>query len=581
MSFLFCLLSFFSISDATLSVSVNPVDSVRRPGHRPLPVVRPVAKVLDDYAHLSFVVVENPGRKDLHSAWTPDKKNPATCAVNDNSGGSASVRIPKVEGDYFFDLLVWNDIDSVRFRTYVTRKGNTLHAFDLDNEYATWIDDAIIYQITPNAFIRGGTYDDIAAKLPEIRTLGVNTLYLQPVYKTQRGGQGYDIIDYFSLRPDLGSEEQLRSLITRARDLGMRVIFDFVPNHTSIEHPYAQSVMNDREGSPYYDYYQRTFDGAPYGSHYTKSEAGFVHYFWRDLINLNFDNEDVQRWIIDACKFWVRKFDLDGYRFDAVWAVNARNPTFGNRLRSELKSIKPDILLLAEDKPLPSTFRSGFDVAYDWTADTSWVSQWSWQTDFHERESKTVFNFPNESRRAELLRAALFGNGCVDVPCLRFIENNDLPRFGVHHSEAQTLMAAALLFSLPGIPMLYNGQEVGVEAHPYTRHSVFSREKDIYSVMPARFEFYRKLITLRSAHSALRTGRTEEVAVVAEGPVLGFRRWDDREQFLILVNLGSQAVTAIQPVRSRRKYKDVLTGQKFQLSEVPLEPYSVRWLFFK
>ncbi len=99
--------------------------------------------------------------------------------------------------------------------------------------------------------------------------------------------------------------------------------------------------------------------------------------------------------------------------------------------------------------------------------------------------------------------------------------------------------------------------------------------------MPARFEFYRKLITLRSAHSALRTGRTEEVAVVAEGPVLGFRRWDDREQFLILVNLGSQAVTAIQPVRSRRKYKDVLTGQKFQLSEVPLEPYSVRWLLFK
>ncbi len=577
MSLLICVLSFLTFTACTQPASTDMADTTGWPGYRPLPLIKPFARVAGGQVELSFTVVDNPGRGELHTTWTADPENPEICLIR-TSDGTTSVDIPNVDGDYFFDLRVRADSDSVSFRTYVTRRGDALHAFDIDTEYAAWVDDAVVYQVTPNSFIRGGTYDDITEKLPEVRSLGVNTLYLQPVYKTQRGGQGYDIIDYFSLRSDLGTEEQLQRLISAARDLGMRVLFDFVPNHTSIHHPYAESVKRDGQASPHYGYYQHTLDGASYSSHYQTGDDGFVRYFWKDLVNLNFDNEEVQRWIIEACKYWVRKFDIDGYRFDAVWAVNARNPSFGNRLRLELKAIKPDLFLLAEDKPIPSTFNSGFDAAYDWTPDTIWVSQWSWQTDFDERESKTVFNFHDVARRVDLLREATFKSGCIDVPCLRFMENNDLPRFEVHHSEAQVGMVAALLFSLPGIPMLYNGQEVGVKAHPYTRHTVFSRENSIRSASPERFDMYKRLIGLRNKHVSLRTGEIEEVAVASAAPVLGFRRWHGNEQFLILINLAEERVSAKPSIRAKGGVIDVLTGQVIRMERVEMEPYSARWL---
>ena len=76
-----------------------------------------------------------------------------------------------------------------------------------------------------------------------------------------------------------------------------------------------------------------------------KTKYGFINYFWENLVNLNYNNEEVQQWIIEACKYWIKKFDIDGYRFDAIWGVNARAPSFSKRLKMELKSIKPDLLI--------------------------------------------------------------------------------------------------------------------------------------------------------------------------------------------------------------------------------------------
>ncbi len=188
------------------------------------------------------------------------------------------------------------------------------------------------------------------------------------------------------------------------------------------------------------------------------------------MVNLNFKNNEVQQWILEACKYWLRKFDIDGYRFDAMWAVNAREPSFGKRLQQELKSVKPGLFLLSEDKgSLTQAYQLGFDAAYDWTPDTTWISQWSWQTHYDEKNSLTIFNDSNISKRRYLLRKALFNNGDSKNLRLRFLENNDMPRFIKSHDLQQTKMAAALLFSLPGIPMLYNGQEIGSPNHPYKR----------------------------------------------------------------------------------------------------------------
>ena len=247
-------------------------------------------------------------------------------------------------------------------------------------------------------------------------------------------------------------------------------------------HPYAQDVIANNTSSHYYNFYQHTNDNALYSSLYEKDSLGFYHYFWNNLINLNYDNIEVQQWIIEACKYWLKKFDLDGYRFDAMWALNARNDSFGTQLKTELKSIKPDILLLAEDKgERKKAYAEGYDAAYDWRTDTNWISHWSWQYDYDPKTSLTIFNYPDENKRAQKLRSALFTGDTTHFR-LRFMENNDLPRFINDHGLAKTKMVAAFMFALPGIPLIYDGQEVGCTNRMYSSKPIFEADQSIQSL---------------------------------------------------------------------------------------------------
>jgi glycosidase len=445
-----------------------------------------------------------------------------------------------------------------------------LTAFDLGYMKASWINKAIIYQVTPYIFVKDAKYPDIEAKLPELADLGINTIYLQPVYKTEKGHQGYDITDYFSLREDLGTEVQLQSLISTAKSLGMRVLFDMVPNHTSIHHPFAIDKIVNGKSSPYFDYYQQSNDGALYSSNYHQLPGGFIYYFWSGLVNLNYDNEEVQRMIIDACKYWIRKFDIDGYRFDAMWGVNARAPLFGKRLQIELKSIKPDLLLLAEDKASRgAVYRQGFDAAYDWAKDTGWVSHWSWQYEFGDKDQHTIFNHPSVPRRKELLREALFSDGDSIGLRLRYLENNDLHRFISNHSPAVTKMAATLLFALPGLPMLYNGQEIGFTDFPYRSRPIFQRDKDIRSLDSGLFDFYKRLSAIREKHNALLSGTMREIPIKGAPGAVAFLRSNGSENIVVVINMDSSSANIqLQPDGllnlhdSRISFTNIFTGDK-------------------
>src|SRR5690606_10899326 len=229
----------------------------------------------------------------------------------------------------------------------------------------------------------------------------------------------------FKVRPDLGSESDLRNLIKTAKSYGLKVLFDFVANHSSIHHPYAKASSADGEDSYYWNFYQRTEDNAPYSQHY-QHYNGFINYFWDELPNLNFDNPEVQKWITEATKYWIENFGIDGYRFDAIWGVNARKPEFTKELRLALERIKPEVLMLAEDKAThPHVFDERFDAAYDWTASYDWVSQWVWQTDYDPSYNPTIF-LASVTSRAGLLRRSLNndGNGYApDARILRFTGN--------------------------------------------------------------------------------------------------------------------------------------------------------------
>ncbi|MFW5972673.1 MAG: T9SS type A sorting domain-containing protein, partial [Bacteroidota bacterium] len=298
--------------------------------------------------------------------------------------------------------------------------------------------------------------------------------------------------------------------------------------------------------------------------------------------------------------YWIEEFDIDGYRIDAVWAPHARNPTYMHEWRLAVKRVKPEVLLLAEDKAarsdalpndFPSTFEN-FDLAYDWSALDWCISHWSWaypgDCNYYPyaygnmNPKYTIFNRGNDGIKAANLRRALSNGGDgyhPDARIFRYIENNDSPRFIAHHTPAQTRMAAALLFALDGVPMLYYGQETGAGSnYPTIPSSRSLRSLDSDGWWP----FYQHLIGLRHAFPSLRSINFEEVDVVEEVPrgrTYAFRRWLDDENVFAAVNLGALDVSATLAVpvdrlslEEDRSYylTDLLTGDHVETDAASL-----------
>lgn len=569
-------------------------------GYKLRPEMYIYAEVSSGTVTLRSSVIDNPENDKLTFYWSADSSNPAVVSLSSLTDSISSFSLPSGVpiGEYYFNLFTFTeDGDTVKARTYITVDSAEIRPFDIKNDYAEWIDRAIIYEITPSIFVENGKFRFITRKLNEIKELGVNTIWIQPIYGTWGGGMGYDVINYFGVRGDLGGEKELNELITTAKSMGFRILFDFVANHSSINHAYAKESAKYDTLSHYYNYYQREEDHAPYSQHYHHYN-GFINYFWNDLPNLNFNNPEVRNWMTQAIKYWIEKYDIDGYRFDAIWGVTARKPEYTKELRLALKRIKPELLLLAEDKATwTNVFDERFDAAFDWAAGEEWVSQWAFQTTYSTSTNNTIFNNA-ENLRSTRLRGALtnYGKGYApEAKILRFIENNDTYRFIQHHGPERTKMAATLMFSLHGIPMIYNGQETGNEVHPYSSGGIYlagvsMKNFDQYNL----FSFYKRLTDLRTLLPSLRTNNFEEVKVTPGEYLYAFRRWGAGQNVVTLLNMGSADKDALLNIPadkmnldSAKTYylTDMITGEVFSASAeniknitIPVPRYTSRMM---
>lgn len=582
-------------------------------GYVPRPEAELYATVSGRQVTLHGRVIENPGDLPLTFTWRWDTRNPVPVTLEILSDSLASFTLPSTAptGEYYFEWIVEAaDGDAFRARTFVTATENEVVPFDIERDHAAWIDEAILYEIAPRLFAdyQRGRLEHVTARIPELLELGVNTIWLQPIFpygQAPRPSQAYDVTDYFEIWSELGTEDDLRTLVETAHAIGMKVILDFVANHSSIEHPYAQDAIAHGPRSHYYDFYMRESDGAPYSFNYRtlrEGEMTFLYYFsWGDMVNWDFDNPEVERLIIEASRYWIEEFDVDGYRFDAVWAPHARDPEFTRRWRLALKRIKPEALLLAEakapysqayeDTGHPDIFQS-FDVAYDWTASDDCISQWAWArkcsySAYTDGEQRTIFNSGVTGLRTRDLRNALtnYRNGFPDdAVILRFLENNDLPRMRMNHSVEQTKMAAALLFALDGIPMLYYGQELGTifqypsypPGDPLVRY-----DRD------GMWSYYQHLIRLRRTFPAFTTRNFTEVNVGpanVTGHVYAFRRWTTDQNVFAAINMAGEAVSAelFLPVGemgldpgTTYYLTDLFTGESLMLTTDELEAVAV------
>jgi glycosidase len=412
--------------------------------------------------------------------WGPDPRHPVHLTTTagkpftHSSGKQVRLRAPSADGEYYVSLEVTDAKHRTdRSVTYFEVKGGAPRAVDMAHEHPAWINKAVIYAPIPDLW--GGGPKAVTKRLPYLKKLGVDALWLWPPAELRSPGEEYAIDDYYKLDPGWEPASDFKAMVDKAHQLGMKVMLDFVPNHMSAASPYFQDTKKNGKASPYWDFFDRTAAGKP------------THYFdWTNLPNLNYDNPQVRNMIIGAAEHWVRDFGIDGFRVDAAWGVKKRRPTFWPEFRAALKRINPDILLLAEASALdPYYFSHGFDVAYDWTHD---LGQWAWTS---------AFGFPQEV--GTLLKPVISHKYAPNALVMHFLNNNDTGiRFVDQYGVGMTKVAATMEFTLPGIPEMFAGDEIGASYQPYSNLAPIHWQ-DKHHLLP----FYRRLIELRHTVPAL------------------------------------------------------------------------------
>lgn len=420
-------------------------------------------------------------------SWLARPNNPKTLQLESGTmsgevkSKSITVIPPTMDGEYYLSLKVKDQAGQADNSTvYFVVENSKPRVPDFDHENPAWVESTIVYGVVP--FLFGDpAFQAIRERLDDLQDLGINALWLAPITVHPADDYGYAVTDYFNLDPAYGTKDDFHALIQSAHEHGIHILMDFVPNHSSDEHPYFVDTKKNGKKSPYWNFYDRDTSGNP------------THYFdWTNLPNFNYDNPEIQRMMAEAFSYWVREFDVDGFRVDAAWAIKERRPEFWLPWRRELKRLKPDLLLLAEAGARdPYYFDNGFDAAYDWTDQ---VGNWAW---------KVIW----ESYKLRLLAYNLtyaLTNGSngfhPDALIFRFLNNNDTgKRFISRLGEGVNKVATALLLTLPGIPCIYTGDEYGLEFEPYEELTPLNFKEQY----PGLREYHKKLIELRNMYPSL------------------------------------------------------------------------------
>ena len=381
--------------------------------------------------------------------------------------------------------------------------------------HAKWTYDAVVYEMNVRQYTPEGTFAAASEQLPRLKKLGVDVIWLMPIYpigeKERKGtlGSYYAVRDYCAINPEFGTMEDFEAFLAKAKKLKFRVVLDWVANHTS---PDAVWISE----SP--------------ASWYERDSLGntIVEYDWTDIAALNYDNPEVWDAQEKAMRFWMEK-GIDGFRCDMACEVPME---FWQKTIASLRSDWPKMYMLAEGEN-PELHRSGFDASYAWELHhlLNDIAQGRKGTaELLDYVKRDVENYPPEAFR------------------LMFTSNHDENSWAGTEFERMGDAAramAVLTFTLPsGQPLIYTGQEMG-----WNHRFEFFEKDPIPSWEENDFtEFYRSLIRFRHDHPALRPGekggRFEVVS--AEDSTLVFKRILPGDEVTVKVELASPWAFEVQ-----------------------------------
>ena len=401
-----------------------------------------------------------------------------------------------------------------------------------------WTRDAVVYNIFPDSFAagkrlapngappcRGGTVRGVTENLDYIASLGFNCIYLNPIFAA-RSYHRYDTLDYYRIDPHMGAEDDLRDLVRRAHALGIRVILDGVFNHVSSDHPFFRDVLEKGRASRYYS----CFYALPETPHLPAAGElpGYTCFSYvADMPKTNTADPFLRQYFCDIGAYWVRKFDVDGWRLDVA---NELDDGFLRAFRASVKAAKSDALIVGEVWENAAHYLGGdmLDSAmnYDFRRYCRrFFAEQTVDAETFDTNVSTLLLRYNEN--------ALFAQ-------LNLLDSHDVSRFlSLCGGKTERMELAVLLqMTFPGMPCVFYGDEKGLcgESEPeYRRPMAWDASSPLEEV-------YRRMIALRKTHPALRYGsfHTE----LACGGVYRYSRVWNGTKITVAMNLGAEPVKA-------------------------------------
>lgn len=374
----------------------------------------------------------------------------------------------------------------------------------------SWLREGVIYEVFPRDFSEAGNFNGVTARLDDLKNVGVSILWVMPVnpigQKGRKGplGSPYSVRDYYGINPDYGTAEDLKRLVSEAHARGMKVILDIVPNHTSWD-----SVL-----MAHHDFYKQDANG----NIIPPNPA------WSDVAGLNYRNPELRQYMIAMMKHWIDPagFDFDGFRCD----VAAEVPTsFWETARAELLKTKPDIMMLAEASK-PELMVKAFDVDYSWPL-LSTLNR----VVINGAPASDLQHCWEESR-------SQFPDGALHM---RMSDDHDEPRAIARFGMRGAMAASAMMFTLDGVPMLYNGMEVGDATESgdpalFEKVPVFWQPKE----RPRLRAVYRSLAALRRQYAPFRNNDVAWLRNSDDKNIVSFERCDDKDEFVVVINFSNR-----------------------------------------
>lgn len=417
-----------------------------------------------------------------------------------------------------------------------------------------WAENGVLYEINVRQYSSQGNLAGVEHAIPKIKSLGADILWLMPIFpigeKNRKGSLGspYSVRDYQRVNPDYGTLDDLKKLVSTAHAQGLKVILDWVPNHTSWDNVWMDSHPD------FYTKYKGEFT-VPLNEH------GEPIPDWSDVVDLDYGNPNMRKAMVEAMTFWIKNADIDGFRVDMAGLVPN---DFWAEASAGLNAVKP-VFMLAEWQDEPDHFTSCFHANYGWK---------------FKDVTKEIWAGTKNALALDSLKMDLDRFYPKDYSQLYFTQNHDENTWNGTEAELYGASADAinvLAFTWQGMPMIYGGQEGGMN-----KRLPFFEKQAIQWIDPTRFAFFEKLCLLKHQNPALNAGPNggalEKINTNKDESVYAFTRSKGENRVIVVLNLSKsvQTVALSIPKEAVGPYTSVFTSSTISVPaqlELTLKPW--------